>query len=259
MSCFFHPELCWGDFLNIVSYFTLNELYWHFGRLNRNGFILFLRERALRKCRSATTSLFLTHGLNHRKVLLVSYPRSGNSYLRKLLESRLGIATGSDSRPNRTLTQSLLECGFKGEGIVDDSVWIVKTHFPERMGYRKVSANAVVLLIRNPFDTIESYFHMAMTNTHDKNLSESSFEKLSKVWPEFVRHEVGVWFNFYVFWLNIVSHVPVFVVRYEDLLSSCDTTLKVSVHQLIGQRLVLQLISHSSLSPCITYYLISRT
>ena len=39
------------------------------------------------------------------------------------------------------------------------------------MGYLKFSTKRVVLVIRNPFDAIESYFHMGMTNTHDKNLS----------------------------------------------------------------------------------------
>lgn len=58
-----------------------------------------------------------------------------------------------------------------GEGVVDDSVWMVKTHYPERMGYLKFKARRIVLLVRNPFDAIESYFHMGMTNTHDKHLS----------------------------------------------------------------------------------------
>ena len=60
---------------------------------------------------------------------------------------------------------------FEGEGIVDNSVWLVKSHYPERMGYLKYRAKRVILVIRNPFDAIESYFHMGMTNTHDKNLS----------------------------------------------------------------------------------------
>jgi hypothetical protein len=54
---------------------------------------------------------------------------------------------------------------------VDDSVWMVKTHYPERLGYLKFRARRIVLLVRNPFDAIESYFHMGMTNTHDKHLS----------------------------------------------------------------------------------------
>jgi hypothetical protein len=88
------------------------------------------------------------------------------------LKEATGIVTGSDSRPYRTLTSSLLRCGFKGEGIYDGSVLVVKSHFPERMGYIKFNAQKIILLVRNPFDSIESYFHMGMTNTHDKSLSD---------------------------------------------------------------------------------------
>ena len=71
---------------------------------------------------------------DHDKVLLTSYPRSGNSFVRKLLEEMSGIITGSDSRPNRPLTAQLVEYGYCGEGITDNSVWIVKSHYPERTG-----------------------------------------------------------------------------------------------------------------------------
>ncbi len=108
---------------------------------------------------------------DHDRVLLVSYPRSGNSFIRTLLEKRFGVITGSDSRFNRPLATSLMRCGFQGEGIVDEATWIVKSHYPERLGYRKFDINRIVLLVRNPFDAIESYFHMGFTNTHDKNLT----------------------------------------------------------------------------------------
>jgi hypothetical protein len=38
-------------------------------------------------------------------VALASYPRSGNSMLRGLLERRYGFYTGSDTRPDRTLSR----------------------------------------------------------------------------------------------------------------------------------------------------------
>ena len=116
MSRIFHRSLLWGDFLEILSFLAINDVYRSCGCLNRVGFIAFRRERASRQCpfESVSPSRFLSSGLNHQKILLVSYPRSGNSFLRRLLESSIGIVTGSDSRPNRTLSESLLRCGFKG-------------------------------------------------------------------------------------------------------------------------------------------------
>jgi hypothetical protein len=166
------PGLCWGELAQILSYLSIREL-WKLGHSNRSAFITFLREKSLRHIPEnlLTSTRFLSKYAGQERVLLASYPRSGNSFMRKLLEIETGIVTGSDSRPNRTLSASLLQCGYKGEGVTDDSVWIVKSHYPERLGYIKFDATRVVLLVRNPFDAIESYFHMGMTNTHDKTLN----------------------------------------------------------------------------------------
>jgi hypothetical protein len=52
--------------------------------------------------------------------VLVSYPRSGNSMLRSLLEKVTGVVTGSDTRPDRILSRNLLERGLLvswGDGL----------------------------------------------------------------------------------------------------------------------------------------------
>ena len=48
-------------------------------------------------------------------VVLASYPRSGNSLMRALLEQATGLVTGSDTRPDRTLSRKLMEGGLVGE------------------------------------------------------------------------------------------------------------------------------------------------
>lgn len=165
--------LDWAELWNILLYLDKRELY-VFGCTCRSAFVTFLREKELRKgifLSLTTPPRFLGRTIDHEKVLLVSYPRCGNSYARKLLEGATGIVTGSDSRPNRPLAASLIRFGYVGEGITDQSVWIVKSHFPERMGFIRFPVKRVILVVRNPFDAIESYFHMGMTNTHDKCLS----------------------------------------------------------------------------------------
>ena len=66
------------------------------------------------------------------KVILASYPRSGNTLLRKYLEQITKVITGSDSSIKRRLVKDLKDRGMHGEGIVDSRVWVVKTHYPER-------------------------------------------------------------------------------------------------------------------------------
>jgi hypothetical protein len=205
------PQLGWSELWEILSFLSLPEL-WTLGSTCRTGFITFLREKTYRAgCKSRILAIhqsklaledssveieellnnnrlllssgtrFLPRYSNHNKILLVSYPRSGNSYLRKILELRTGIITGSDSRPNRVLAASLLSFGYCGEGIVDQSVWIVKSHFPERLGYIRFPVDKAILVVRNPFDAIESYFHMAMTNTHDKVLTTEVIDPLKLI------------------------------------------------------------------------------
>lgn len=60
---------------------------------------------------------------------------------------------------------------FQGEGVTDESVWIIKSHYPERIGYVRFKCSRVIVLIRNPFDSLLSYFHMGMTNTHNRTLA----------------------------------------------------------------------------------------
>ena len=80
--------------------------------------------------------------------LLVSYPGSGNSWVRQLLEATTGIYTGSD----RDCDVDYVEAGMLGEGIVSDNVIAVKFHLgplPKNWTFEKI-----IYLIRNPYDTL---------------------------------------------------------------------------------------------------------
>ena len=200
----FIDSIGWGEFSHILLFLDINDL-WNLGKCNKFSFVTFLREKSFRKSDTfknvnltnhyncTVNNLyyheinpvylqllssphirvkFLPHGSLNDKVLLTSYPRSGNSFLRKVFEESSSIITGSDSRPNRSLTAKLLEFGYRGEGVTGNSVWIVKSHYPERTGYIRVVAQRVIVLIRNPFDSIESYFNMGMTDSHNKTLSQ---------------------------------------------------------------------------------------
>ena len=50
--------------------------------------------------------------------------------MRKYLENITGTCTGSDMVMKYVPNLALQHCGFKGEGVVDSSTWIMKSHFP---------------------------------------------------------------------------------------------------------------------------------
>ncbi len=207
-------------------------MYKSIGRLCRDGFVTFLREKSARVGKLQLVTRFLPRDVECNKVLLVSYPRSGNSFLRKLIEHHTGIITGSDSRTNRVLTSALLACGFYGEGITDSSVLVVKSHYPERMGYVKFGVKKVILLVRNPFDALESYFHMGMTDTHNKNLTSEAFLSLHLTWQEFIKNEAQIWNKFHEYWLEKAKekNVSMLIIRYEDLVLHKAATMDRILH-----------------------------
>ena len=87
--------------------------------------------------------------------------------MRAYLEQLTRIYTGSDCDVRRPMNQQLKDMGLRGEGQFDDSVWIVKTHFPERIGRRKFAANKCIVIVRNPLDAFYSLFHMIQTASHN--------------------------------------------------------------------------------------------
>lgn len=114
--------------------------------------------------------------------------------------------------------------GMAGEGVVDRRlVRTVKTHWPERRGWCPVQAQRAVLLVRNPFDAIDSYFNMCLTNTHHLSLTEEVYTEFIDTWRAMMRSEAKLWGAFHQWWLQ--SGIPLFVVRYEDLRADAETVL----------------------------------
>ena len=82
-----------------------------------------------------------------------SYPRCGNSFLRKYFENITGVVTGTDMSLEFNVELQLMD--FKGEEITDESVWIKKSHDPKNNRNNKThKCNKIVVCVRNPFDII---------------------------------------------------------------------------------------------------------
>jgi hypothetical protein len=147
--------------------------------------------------------------------LLVSYPRSGNTLLRSLLESITGVVTSSDTRPDRALSLALAEQhDLVGEGLCHPP--ICKTHWPERIGCQRYLAKRAILVVRNPWDAIDSYWNLNLTNTHTDKVTDMVYEQFQDFFHELVTNEMKVWLDFHKFWYS--ASIPLLVIRYEDLI-----------------------------------------
>lgn len=175
--------------------------------------------------------------------VLASYPRSGNTLLRTLLERTTSIITGSDTRPDRTLSKALSTLhSLVGEGITNPKQTpVIKTHFPERKGYMMYNASRVILLVRNPYDAIDSYWNMCCTNTHTESVAEEVYAKFREKFRDLAQAEMGTWSEFHKYWLERCnttfqidyesSNKPqILLIRFEDLVQKTQTTMEEVIH-----------------------------
>lgn len=114
--------------------------------------------KSLQKCKEMS---FQNSGT---PVALVSYPGSGNSWARVLLEEATGIYTGSVY-----CDKHYLFSGMIGEGVSTENVIAIKCHLSveETVQYSK----KVIYIIRNPFKAIVSeYTRQTAKAGHTKEL-----------------------------------------------------------------------------------------
>ena len=132
---------------------------------------------------------------NKKRVALASFPRSGNTWLRALVEEATGELSGSVYNDN------IMPRGREGV--------IVKTHELDSHQYTHA-----IHILRNPFDAIESYFHWKRDIAGKKKIS----------WDEHIKQSVTEWHNHTQHWLHTNCHV--YRIRYEEFRE--DPTNKLS-------------------------------
>lgn len=170
------------------------------------------------------------------KIAFASFPRSGNTFLRKYCELLTGVQTGADNTLHVNVMLQLQ--GMKGEDVVDDTVWIVKTHSPWIMPYQPVfTANKMMCVVRNPLDVVISWMNLVALCNHNQKVAFDPAEK----YP--------VWFDWWVKdcithmanWYKVVLHdarkreVPTIFIRYEDLCAQPEHELKNLMRYISGQ------------------------
>lgn len=103
-----------------------------------------------------STGCRFINGSRRSPVALVSFPGSGNTWIRGLLELATDICTGSIY-----CDRELRAKDFTGEGLYSGSTLVVKTHryniyFGQRVHGQKPLFSSAVFLVRDPFDALVS-------------------------------------------------------------------------------------------------------
>ncbi|MBF2000864.1 MAG: sulfotransferase domain-containing protein [Synechococcales cyanobacterium M58_A2018_015] len=148
-------------------------------------------------------------------IFLVSYPRSGNTWMRILLAKLL--YPQQDIRSLVELQKFLPDIHFKHFTTRHFSASlprIIKSHFPYRTNYRKV-----IYLVRNPHDSLPSY-HKYATNFMGYQGDLKAFIEdclYGRIWPCSWKEHVESWTIG-----RPETEMPL-IIRYEDLVADTYT------------------------------------
>ncbi len=113
----------------------------------------------------------------------------------------------------------------------------MKTHFPYEFPFTTPFAGTKSLFIlRNPLDTIVSYYQFVTTLTHNKSCSNDFTVEFESDWKWFVKDQALIWNQYVKFWLDAGRNkeLPVYFIRYEDLVAKQNETLHKTLEFLLG-------------------------
>ena len=157
-------------------------------------------------------------------VALSSFPGSGNTWVRHLLQQATGIYSGSVYND-----KGLKRAGFSGEDIQDSTVLGVKTH--EAAGKK---FDQVILIVRHPKEAILAFFNWEFSHRGSHEASShiglaGQKEFYTKKWANKVSQWAKSWENFHLKWLNsnkFSKPGAMLIVYYEDLKTETERELR---------------------------------
>ncbi|XP_037726890.1 WSCD family member CG9164 [Drosophila subpulchrella] len=149
---------------------------------------------------------------------LASFPGSGNTWLRYLLQQSTGILTGSIYKD-----YGLLKTGFPAENVCNSSVLLVKTHEWGSKAWAPFSK--AILLVRDPEKAIIAEFNR-QSGGHIGFASPDRYKRTKgKYWQQFVSNKLKGWEVMNLSWArNFTGDIK--VVFYDDLVHHTERELR---------------------------------
>lgn len=160
-----------------------------------------------------------------QRVYLATYPRSGNHWMRYLIEEATHMATGSVYRDHEPLHLKTpfpwggyaAKNGYEGNCRypTQKDIVVIKTHFPSKPKekFDLKPTKGVIRIVRHPLDAFYSHF------LHQKN----ELPVDGKIPSEYVSNAIKNWIKFEKFW---DKQPDVTTIRYEDLYNDPYTYFK---------------------------------
>ena len=112
--------------------------------------------------------------------------------------------------------------GAKGEDIVDDSIWIIKSLYPwippEPTSFM---ANRAIIVVRNPLDSILSWYHYLTQMNHSTKAPYRVDKDYPQLFDWWVKNQVPKMVKHYGQYMQEARQrkMPYHFVRFEDLVA----------------------------------------
>ncbi|KAJ6635427.1 WSCD family member [Pseudolycoriella hygida] len=151
-------------------------------------------------------------------IALASFPGSGNTWLRYLLQQATGIYTGSVYKDF-----GLLKSGFPAENIFNSSVLLVKTHEWGPNAWEHFGK--AILLVRDPDKAIIAEFNR-QSGGHVGFASPDRYKRTKgRYWQQFVTNKLWAWEQMNLQWArNFTGEVE--IIYYDDLVDDVEGVLR---------------------------------
>ena len=171
----------------------------------------------------------------YQKIALASFPRSGNTFIRKYLELLTGVQTGGDNCLHFNVDFQML--GSKGEEIVDDSVFIVKTHYPwVPPSPTQFNSSQMLVITRNPLDSIMSWLEYLTNHNHSTRAPFNYATDYPRFLDWWIRQQIPKIRQFFdVYMAEAKSRkCPILFIRFEDLVINPRPSLENLMKFILG-------------------------
>ncbi|XP_059097809.1 WSCD family member AAEL009094-like [Tigriopus californicus] len=164
----------------------------------------------------------ISHMIPHCRpaVALASYPGSGNTWVRYLLEGATGIFTGS-----RYKDLQIQMYGLWGEirNWADGTTIVQKTHDANEAHVTKDFEGRAILLLRNPYAAILSDHNFLFAGHHGR-APPSNYAR--KDWNQFVAIQMSRWLEMAANWTLNSNPSKVLVLHYENVKSNPEREMR---------------------------------
>jgi hypothetical protein len=150
---------------------------------------------------------------------LVSYPRSGNTWVRVIVSELLYGESGSSLEDLQFYVPDLYVKTKIGD-VIEANRHVVKTHKANINGYQRF--NHVIYIIRDPRDIVLSYYrYRTKLYNYEFDLNQFIFDWVNgRIWPCSWREHVNSWTKAVEKWGQ-----DLLLIRYEDLVENPEAEI----------------------------------